>query len=173
MPNFEGPAGLNIITVSRLIRVTVVSRASMHDPGSARARTEVSRYAHGVIRATIEIAITTDLTELLPHEFEHVIEQLEGIDLRALAQRREGAWSRLTRASSKPRRRGRRGLQAYREVSGRVARPSRRQLAASAGPGARWARQLGRESASKSRETRPGRRPASQIGLRPHLHKRW
>ena len=76
----------HIITAARLIRVTVVSRLGMQD-GSTRARTELTRYEHGAIRAIIELPGATDLTELLPHEFEHVIEQLEGIDLRAWAER--------------------------------------------------------------------------------------
>jgi hypothetical protein len=37
------------------------------------------------MQAVIEIPISPDMVELLPHELEHVIEQLDGVDLVALA----------------------------------------------------------------------------------------
>ena len=139
----------DVISASRFIRVTVVLRLAMQDPGSARARAEVSRYAHGAIRATIEVPSATDLTELLPHEFEHVIEQLEGLDLRALARRREGAWPRSEQGSSKPRGRGRRACRSIGRCTARPIPPSRRRSAASGGPGARWGCGRGRKLPQK------------------------
>jgi hypothetical protein len=57
-----------------------------------RARTTISRLASGAIVADIDIAAFGDPTEWLAHEFEHLIEQLEGLELRDLARRSQGAW---------------------------------------------------------------------------------
>ncbi len=46
-----------------------------------RALTEVGRAADGATIATIRIFNLSDLVELVGHEFEHVLEHLEGLDL--------------------------------------------------------------------------------------------
>ena len=69
------------IGASRLVRVSLVSSPLLRESSAARARTEVSRYAHGAIRAVVELPSVVDITELLPHELEHVLEQVEGLDL--------------------------------------------------------------------------------------------
>ena len=53
--------------------------------GALRARTSITETRSGVLTARIEILSVLDLTELIAHEFEHVLEQLDGVDLRALA----------------------------------------------------------------------------------------
>ena len=68
------------------VRVVVVARTDLRETPSARARGQVSRYAYGAVRAMIEIPAAADLAELLPHEFEHVLEQMEGLDLALLAR---------------------------------------------------------------------------------------
>jgi hypothetical protein len=55
--------------------------------GTARARTSIRQNQWGVLAAEIEIRSVPDLTELLAHEFEHLIEQLDGADLKALARK--------------------------------------------------------------------------------------
>ena len=50
-----------------------------------RATTNVTRQPNGRLVAHIVIAPLTDVVELIAHEFEHVIEQLDGVDLVALA----------------------------------------------------------------------------------------
>ncbi len=50
-----------------------------------RATTRVVRRPNGGLSAHIAIAPLNDLVELIAHEFEHVIEQLDGVDLAALA----------------------------------------------------------------------------------------
>jgi hypothetical protein len=57
-----------------------------------RARSTICRLTSGAIVAVIDIAAVGDPTELLAHEFEHLIEQLDGLELRDLARRRQGAW---------------------------------------------------------------------------------
>jgi hypothetical protein len=50
-------------------------------PGSARARTEFSRRNGVLTRADIVIADARDRVELIGHELEHVVEQIEGVRL--------------------------------------------------------------------------------------------
>jgi hypothetical protein len=52
-----------------------------------RATTEFSRGTKGNLSATIEIVPLKDNIELIAHELEHVIEQLDGVDLAAKASR--------------------------------------------------------------------------------------
>jgi hypothetical protein len=65
--------------------------------GGPRAETTFTRYEAGAIRADVRISFGQDYRELLAHEFEHVIEQLEGVDLRAEAEHGR-AWSADARA---------------------------------------------------------------------------
>ena len=51
----------------------------------ARAVTQLSRGANGHLLAAIHLAASRDTEELIAHEFEHIIEQLDGIDLAARA----------------------------------------------------------------------------------------
>jgi hypothetical protein len=53
--------------------------------GRLRAHTSITETQSGVLTAKIEILSVLDLTELIAHEFEHVLEQLDGVDLHALA----------------------------------------------------------------------------------------
>ena len=64
-------------------------------PGAtARARTSFRQGQWGALAADIEIRSSADLTELLAHEFEHLIEQLDGVDL-ARSPRQGGEAHRL------------------------------------------------------------------------------
>lgn len=53
--------------------------------GIPRAETSITRYEAGAIRARVRIGFGQDYRELVAHEFEHIIEQLDGLDLRAEA----------------------------------------------------------------------------------------
>jgi hypothetical protein len=53
-----------------------------------RARASIGRYSFGALRAVIDMPMNAEHAELIPHELEHVIEQIEGLDLARLA--REG-----------------------------------------------------------------------------------
>jgi hypothetical protein len=57
-----------------------------------RARTTINRLSSGAIVADIDIAPVRDPIEWIAHEFEHLIEQLDGLKLADLARRRQGAW---------------------------------------------------------------------------------
>ncbi len=70
------------------LRATV--RVAFRPAGAtARARTSFRQGEWGALAAEIEIRSAPDLTELLAHEFEHLIEQLDGVDLQALARKGE------------------------------------------------------------------------------------
>jgi len=65
--------------------------------GDGRARTAFSRERQGRLRARVEIPVSADFAELLAHEFEHVLEQIERIDLRQLAQTRKSGVRQVAR----------------------------------------------------------------------------
>jgi hypothetical protein len=64
------------------LRFSPPPRRSTH-----RAKTRFTRDASGHLTAVIEIGPFDDTQELIAHEFEHVIEQLDGVDLAARAAR--------------------------------------------------------------------------------------
>jgi hypothetical protein len=55
-----------------------------------RARTKIGRLEGGLLWAFIELPPVEDHAGLLPHEFEHVIEQIEKLDLAAMVSGGEG-----------------------------------------------------------------------------------
>ena len=103
---------------SRLIRVSLLSTPLLRETPSARARTEFSRYALGAIRAVVELPAVADIAELLPHELEHVLEQIEGLDLPALAKRGEAGVYEIGRGVYETERARKAGVGALREVYG-------------------------------------------------------
>jgi hypothetical protein len=59
-----------------------------------RARTIIHRLLDGAIVASIEVDACGDPTEWLAHEFEHILEQMDGVDVAFVARtRREDAWA--------------------------------------------------------------------------------
>lgn len=59
--------------------------ASTHASRTARARTQIVRHSADRLLATIRLNQLEDVVELIAHEIEHVIEQLDGVDLAAKA----------------------------------------------------------------------------------------
>lgn len=55
-------------------------------PAFRRAEATISRYEAGFVAAQITLPPSADFAELLAHEIEHVVEQIEGVDLRAIAR---------------------------------------------------------------------------------------
>lgn len=55
-------------------------------PTLHRAEAIIKRYDSGHIRARVLLPAGADFVELLAHELEHVVEQIEGVDLAALAR---------------------------------------------------------------------------------------
>jgi hypothetical protein len=82
-PTLKAQCG--VIATSPLAHVVVSS--TMVPIEGCLARATIRRYTTGMIYALIEIPVpTASYAELLAHEFEHVIEQIQGVDLRALAR---------------------------------------------------------------------------------------
>jgi hypothetical protein len=52
---------------------------------AVRAWTHIQRDRDGRLRATVRIGEPNRAAELIAHEFEHIVEQLDGIDLRSKA----------------------------------------------------------------------------------------
>jgi len=65
--------------------LSVVVRMLHPYTAGARARTQISRANDDRLIAAVEINPSGDFMELLAHELEHIIEQLDGIDLAAKA----------------------------------------------------------------------------------------
>lgn len=57
-----------------------------------RARTRFLKYGNGRMAAIVEMKLLSDYSESLGHEFEHVIEQIEGIDLKGQARDGKGIY---------------------------------------------------------------------------------
>ena len=65
------------------VRVTIAAVLTLP---SGRAQTVIRRFTSGAISADVVLAFGENYRELLAHEFEHVLEQLEGVDLRHEAE---------------------------------------------------------------------------------------
>lgn len=61
-------------------------------PGFNRAATTITRHADGQITARLTVPPGRDFIELLAHELEHIVEQIEGVDLASLV-RAGAAWT--------------------------------------------------------------------------------
>lgn len=60
------------------VRLSVVSTVE----GGGRAQTTFRRYRTGTLVADVDVLFGANYRELIAHEFEHIIEQLDGVDLR-------------------------------------------------------------------------------------------
>jgi hypothetical protein len=77
-----------VLASATTLKATV--KIALQPPSMAgRARALVHRGPDGTFSAEIEIRDPAQMTELLAHEFEHIIEQLDGVDLGELAARGE------------------------------------------------------------------------------------
>jgi len=100
------------IAAVRALRVTV--RVGTAVDGGAHAQTIISRYDAGAIRAEVTLRFSGDYLLLLAHEFEHILEQVEGIDLHEEAASGR-AWRTFTGAWE-TRRAANAGIRVRREV---------------------------------------------------------
>ena len=75
--------------IGRVARVRVAMNLVSPVGGAGRgARATVRRYEAGFLNAVIDIPAGPDLPELIAHEFEHVLEQIEGLNLSVLSRMR-------------------------------------------------------------------------------------
>jgi hypothetical protein len=74
-----------------------LTRLAWPPPHLTRARTRIDRERSGVILAEIDVPPLDDDIELIAHELEHVIEQLDNVDLASRAARAGTGVQALTR----------------------------------------------------------------------------
>jgi hypothetical protein len=67
------------IAAIRALRVTLHVGSALDE--RARAQTTINRYEAGGIRADVTLRFAEDYLELLAHEFEHIIEQIDRVSL--------------------------------------------------------------------------------------------
>jgi hypothetical protein len=83
---YERIASAPKLIITARVDIKVVHR-------SFRARSHIRRYDSGLIVVTMEIAPDAVNPEWIAHEFEHILEQLDGVNVAAQAlQRRSGSW---------------------------------------------------------------------------------
>ena len=76
-PTFRGQC--ERIASARDVRVEL---SLVRLPGIVRAETSIGRYKSGALKADVRIAPGPDYRALIAHEFEHIIEQIDGVNLR-------------------------------------------------------------------------------------------
>jgi hypothetical protein len=88
-PIFRGQLA-RLQTVTRVrIRLTVDLRGIGHRTAS-RAECEMRRYEYGFVDATVRLRSISQAEELIAHELEHVLEYIDGVNLRAAWRRDPG-----------------------------------------------------------------------------------
>lgn len=80
-----------------ILRV-VVTRSLMPGWRAAGAVTRITRRSGGRVVAEVELGLSGDHITLLAHEFEHILEQLDDVDLAAMAARSGTGVRQLPRA---------------------------------------------------------------------------
>ena len=68
------------------VHVQVVIRVTMPRTSGSRAQTTMVKRFGGTMLAEVEIPAGSEFAELVAHEFEHILEQIEGLDLSALVR---------------------------------------------------------------------------------------
>lgn len=99
------------IAATRVLRVRL--GITSQPAGEYRAVTVLERYEAGSLRAEVTLVFAENYVELLAHEFEHVLEQIDGVNLRIDAAR--GQAHLLQDGAYETRRAREAGLQVLRE----------------------------------------------------------
>jgi hypothetical protein len=110
------------IAATRTLRVTLTLSATLAERGIGGV-TSIDRFETGAIRAEVTLLLSRDYLEMLAHEFEHILEQIDGVVLQdevALGR----AWRRES-GSFETRRAADAGVRALREYSRQTARARR------------------------------------------------
>jgi hypothetical protein len=79
---------------ARIGTATALSVQIEPDPSTAverpQATTTIARFEYGRMRAVVRLRASTRSAELIAHEIEHILEQLDGVDLPARARLQAG-----------------------------------------------------------------------------------
>lgn len=84
-PTFKRQCDLIGASGSIVVKVRVVPAPRN---SFTRATTTFRRYTSGITVADVEIPAASRLVELLAHEFEHIAEYVEGVDLKSMVRKR-------------------------------------------------------------------------------------
>jgi hypothetical protein len=84
-PTFKRQCDVIGASATTVVKVRVVPAPRNN---FTRATTTFRRYTSGLTIVEVEIPAASQLVELLAHEFEHIAEYVEGVDLKALVQER-------------------------------------------------------------------------------------
>jgi hypothetical protein len=106
---------------ARYVRVTINPVMSSSTTSRGTARTAMRRFASGALIAVVDMPVPLtfmEYAELFGHELEHILEQIDRVDLAALTDAREGA-SRLSDGAYETARARRAGLL----IADEIARP--------------------------------------------------
>lgn len=79
------------ITDAPWLQVHIVLDPTIADR-SYRARSTIDRARSGALHARVHLLLGGNPVEWIAHEFEHLVEQLDGLDLERLAADRRGVW---------------------------------------------------------------------------------
>lgn len=71
----------------RRYRVALVIEPSLNLSRNYRAQCLLRAYSSGFVTARVMVPHTRQVTELLPHELEHIIEHIEGLNVKHLSAR--------------------------------------------------------------------------------------
>jgi len=118
------------IADARFVRITIQPVMSSSTTSRGSARTAMRRFSDGALVAVVDIPVPLTMgeyAELFGHELEHVLEQIDGVDLEAMTAARDGA-TRLSDGAYETVRARRAGLL----IAGQIERPR-----VSKAPGAR------------------------------------
>jgi hypothetical protein len=110
------------IAAARVLRIRL--GIIVPSPAGYRALTVIVRYEAGALHAEVTLGFAGNYVELLAHEFEHVLEQVDGVNLRA-AGAGGGVW-RLPDGAYETRRATQAGLQVLHEYEVLAAEAGRR-----------------------------------------------
>ena len=76
--------------------LSIIIRAEAPNGTQAPALTRIRREADGRLTATMQLAPSSRTPELIAHEFEHIIEQLDGVDLAIMSRLRSTGVKRVS-----------------------------------------------------------------------------
>jgi hypothetical protein len=82
-PTFRAQCERIAETRGLIVRMRV---AGLRDDRPFNARTIVRRHEFGAVVAEVDLYAPIDAVEIVAHEFEHLVEQIQGTDLRRLAR---------------------------------------------------------------------------------------
>lgn len=98
--------------------------AGLREDRPFNARTTVRRHEYGAVIAEVDLYVPIEAVEIVAHEFEHLVEQIQGTDLRRLSRTRGSGVIEVRRGEFETQRAvdaGRRVLAEYGENGGEAA----------------------------------------------------